>query len=62
MKAVMPAKAPYQCPLCGTPLGGTSVEVVMLDHSGEKALNFDECGHVITFDAMRDAFGIELPY
>lgn len=57
MKAVTPRG--IQCPKCGVPQ--PTVDVVQVDHSGEKGVRFDCCGTVVTVAAMSDVFGIDLP-
>lgn len=47
--------APYQCPTCGEPIGGTMVSVIDL------CVLLEGCGHKITFAEIRESWGLDVP-
>jgi hypothetical protein len=56
--AVLPESARWQCPLCGAPVRQATLAEAP---AGDRGLAFDCCGNLVTFDCLRDAFGIDLP-
>ena len=52
-------KGTFQCPACGTPVDGVTLGVKQTP-SGYGLL-LEDCGHVVTLELLRDAWGIEIP-
>ena len=60
MKAQLPKDIRLQCPGCGAPV--TVVELkVRRDPYLPTGLFLEDCGHVVSLELIRDAWGIDIP-
>ena len=50
----------YQCPGCGTPVSTLEFRKVRTPDDAGYGLLLEDCGHVVTLEAIRDAWGIDV--
>lgn len=51
----------YQCPACGTPVERVELRVAQTPDDRGYGLLLEDCRHLVTFEMLRDAWGIDLP-
>jgi len=62
VKVQPPTSLSLQCPGCGVPVDATELKVQPTPTTEPGfGLLLEPCGHLVTFELLRDAWGITLP-